>query len=52
MKPLEVIVLFPAPGDAVTATPTVVGGTVYVGSWDGNFYALDLKTVPSCGSSS
>jgi polyvinyl alcohol dehydrogenase (cytochrome) len=31
-------------GDAVTATPTVVGDTVYVGSWDGNFYALDLET--------
>lgn len=31
-------------GDAVTATPTVVRGVVYVGSWDGNFYALDLRT--------
>jgi outer membrane protein assembly factor BamB len=31
-------------GDAVTATPTVVGGTVYVGSWDDNFYALNLMT--------
>jgi polyvinyl alcohol dehydrogenase (cytochrome) len=31
-------------GDAVTATPTVVGGTVYVGSWDGAFYALDRRT--------
>ena len=31
-------------GDAVTATPTVVDGTVYVGSWDDNFYALDLET--------
>lgn len=31
-------------GDAVTATPTVVNGTVYVGSWDGWFYALDLET--------
>ena len=31
-------------GDAVTATPTVVGGTVFVGSWDGYFYAIDLKT--------
>jgi len=28
----------------VTATPTVVGGTVYVGSWDDYFYALDLET--------
>ena len=31
-------------GDAVTATPTVVAGTVYVGSWDGWFYALALRT--------
>jgi polyvinyl alcohol dehydrogenase (cytochrome) len=31
-------------GDAVTATPTVVGGTVFVGSWDDYFYALDLET--------
>ncbi len=31
-------------GDAVTATPTVVRGVVYVGSWDGYFYALDLRS--------
>ena len=31
-------------GDAVTATPTVVGGTVYVGSWDDYFYALNFQT--------
>jgi polyvinyl alcohol dehydrogenase (cytochrome) len=31
-------------GDAVTATPTIVGGTVYVGSWDTHFYAVDLAT--------
>jgi polyvinyl alcohol dehydrogenase (cytochrome) len=31
-------------GDAVTATPTVVGGIVYVGSWDTRFYAIDLAT--------
>jgi outer membrane protein assembly factor BamB len=31
-------------GDAVTATPTVVHGTVYAGSWDGWFYAVDLET--------
>ncbi len=30
-------------GDAVTATPTVVDGTVDGGSWDGYFYARDLK---------
>ena len=31
-------------GDAVTANPIVVGSTVYVGSWDGHFYALDRAT--------
>jgi polyvinyl alcohol dehydrogenase (cytochrome) len=31
-------------GDAVSATPTVVDGTVYVGSWDDYFYAVDLRT--------
>lgn len=30
--------------DVVTATPTVVGGTVYVGDWSGTFYAIDQKT--------
>lgn len=30
--------------DVVTATPTVVGGAVYVGDWSGKFYALDLTT--------
>lgn len=28
-------------GSAVTASPAVAGGVVYVGSWDGTFYALD-----------
>ena len=28
--------------DTVTATPAVVDGTVYVGDWSGNFYALRL----------
>ena len=28
-------------GAAVASSPTVVGGVVYVGSWDGNEYALD-----------
>lgn len=28
--------------DTVTATPAVVDGTVYVGDWSGNFYAVDL----------
>jgi len=31
-------------GDAVTANPVVVGDSVYVGSWDGFFYALDRAT--------
>ncbi len=31
-------------GDAVTATPTIVDGTVYAGSWDDYFYAVDLRT--------
>lgn len=31
-------------GLSVTATPTVVAGSVFTGSWDGNFYALDLQT--------
>jgi polyvinyl alcohol dehydrogenase (cytochrome) len=30
--------------DTVTATPAVVDGTVFVGDWSGNFYALDLAT--------
>lgn len=30
-------------GDVVSATPTVVDGTVYVGSWDDYFYAVDLS---------
>ena len=30
--------------DVVTASPAIVQGTVYVGAWDGRFYALDLKT--------
>src|SRR5438309_1837134 len=31
-------------GDAVTANPVIVNGVVYVGSWDGNFYAIDAAT--------
>jgi polyvinyl alcohol dehydrogenase (cytochrome) len=30
--------------DAVSASPTIVGGVVYVGGWDGYFYALDART--------
>jgi len=33
-----------ATGDAVSASPTVVDGVVYVGSWDGYFYALDAHS--------
>jgi polyvinyl alcohol dehydrogenase (cytochrome) len=42
-KKLKLAWFFPT-ADDVTATPIVVGGTVYVGSWDGNFYALDLES--------
>src|SRR5438034_3508954 len=35
---------FLSTGGPVTATPTEVGGVVYVGSWDHNFYALDATT--------
>ncbi len=31
-------------GDAVTATPTIVHGTAYFGSWDTKFYAVHLRT--------
>jgi polyvinyl alcohol dehydrogenase (cytochrome) len=31
-------------GGGVAASPTVVGGVVYVGSWDGYEYALDAAT--------
>ncbi len=31
-------------GDAVTATPTIVDGVAYFGSWDTKFYAVDLAT--------
>lgn len=48
LDPVSVRTLLPAwffpTGDAVTAPPTVVDGTVYVGSWDGNVYALDAAT--------
>ena len=49
VKRLKVAWFFPT-GDAVTATPTVVDGTVYVGSWDGYFYALNSKQAPCAGS--
>ncbi|HEY3806541.1 MAG TPA: PQQ-binding-like beta-propeller repeat protein [Kofleriaceae bacterium] len=31
------------PGDAVSASPAVADGVVYVGSWDGFFYAIDAR---------
>ena len=42
-KTLRQAWFFPT-GDAVTASPTVVDGTVYVGSWDTRFYAISLST--------
>jgi polyvinyl alcohol dehydrogenase (cytochrome) len=48
LTPASVRTLRPAwyfqTGDVVTATPTVVGDTVYVGSWDDWFYAVNLAT--------
>jgi polyvinyl alcohol dehydrogenase (cytochrome) len=48
LTPSSVLTLKPAwffpTGDAVTSNPIVVGSTLYVGSWDGNFYALDKGT--------
>ena len=35
--------IFPT-DDAVSASPTVVDGVIYVGSWDGNFYAIRART--------
>lgn len=31
-------------GGAIAASPAVVGGVVYIGSWDGYFYALNAST--------
>lgn len=48
ITPRNVSALVPAwtfvTGDAVTASPAIVGGVVYVGAWDGFFYALDART--------
>lgn len=43
VRALKVAWTFPT-GDSVTATPTVVGDTVYVGSWDTYFYAINLHS--------
>ena len=48
LTPYTIQTLVPAwyfhTGDAVTANPVVAKGSVYVGSWDGYFYAIDAKT--------
>src|SRR5438445_8205416 len=48
INPSNVTLLAPAwdftTGDAVSASPAVVDGVVYVGSWDGFFYALDAAS--------
>src|SRR2546422_2847985 len=36
-------------GDAVSASPAIVDGVVYVGAWDGFFYALDANTSSPSG---
>ena len=40
---LQAAWVFPT-GDAVTASPAVVDGVVYIGSWDGYFYAIDARS--------
>jgi outer membrane protein assembly factor BamB len=40
LKPLWTV----ATGGVIAASPSVSGGTVYLGSWDGNLYALDAAT--------
>ncbi|MDQ6869358.1 MAG: PQQ-binding-like beta-propeller repeat protein [Pseudomonadota bacterium] len=48
INPFNVLTLkevwFHRTGDVVSASPAVVGGVVYVGSWDGFFYALDAHS--------
>ena len=48
ITPSNVSSLIPAwtflTGDAVTASPAIVDGVVYVGSWDGFFYAIDAAS--------
>jgi polyvinyl alcohol dehydrogenase (cytochrome) len=48
IKPSNVFFLkevwFRRTGDVVSASPAVVNGVVYVGSWDGFFYALDAHS--------
>lgn len=48
ITPSDVAALVPAwvvhTSDSVTASPAVVDGTLYVGAWDGTFYAVDAAT--------
>ena len=48
INPSSVLSLKPAwdfaTEDVVTASPSVVGGIVYVGAWDGYFYALNAHS--------
>jgi glucose dehydrogenase len=48
INPSSVLSLQPAwdfiTEDVVTASPSVVDGVVYVGAWDGYFYALDAHS--------
>jgi outer membrane protein assembly factor BamB len=48
INPKTVLLLKPAwdflTEDVVTASPTVVEGVVYVGAWDGYFYALEASS--------
>lgn len=48
ISPTNVFSLLPAwavlTSDNITASPTIVDGVLYVGSWDGTFYAIDAAT--------
>jgi polyvinyl alcohol dehydrogenase (cytochrome) len=48
INPFNVLTLkevwFHSTGDVISASPAVVDGAVYVGSWDGFFYALDAHS--------
>jgi polyvinyl alcohol dehydrogenase (cytochrome) len=48
ITPSTVATLAPAwvvhTADSITASPAIVDGTAYVGSWDGTFYAVDVAT--------
>src|SRR5260221_8885291 len=45
VKNLKLLWAFAFPDTMVASSqPTVAGDTVYVGSWNGNVYAIDVKT--------